>query len=603
MAQVARARALLRQDERGRRAGGRERRAFGDAPAAGLAEHDLRALAQARRFRQQRVGGEEARRHAELLARRAWIAGSAALSAIEKTPATATAATRPASREASHHERAHLVRRRRRARSRCRGRASAGWRISVVAVGGRRDRSVTTDRPAALAVAPAGERQRCASQPQSASAASISRSTGSPASSAAMTAFAAAGLATRQPGGGSSSARPSRTSPAVVIGGDAAERCGDPARQVVGAVMAAEQRHDDAAVLGDGDDRRLGALVGQERAPGCGSGCRRRKTPMIGSPAANRPRRCARDIVEAHGRLGDARRIAVQRRIGQRGDEALRERQRRSVPRTTTAVMAQRSPAMARGSSRNRARCRRGHRAARQMRWVARVARSTRQAPSSRSASAVSRRRTAAEMAADLDDRGGLGVGEARAQRVVRQRRRQHRQRRRCGAASGSAGDAGAGHERGDAGHDLHRAAVGQARVEIHEGAVEERDRPRRARRRRGRRATCATISSRGAVIDLRLREAGRRRAACGWRSPADRRADAAPRCCAREAVAAVRRRIGDDGCGAQEAQRLQRQQLRIAGADAEAVDGARSSASPRPAASPASAAASRCRGRSARRG
>ena len=43
----------------------------------------------------------------------------------------------------------------------------------------------------------------------------------------------------------------------------------------------------------------------------------------------------------------------------------------------------------------------------------------------------------------------------------------------------------------------------------------------------------------------------------------------------AREAVAGFGGRVGDDGRGAQDAQRLEGQQLRIAGADAEAVDGA----------------------------
>ena len=33
----------------------------------------------------------------------------------------------------------------------------------------------------------------------------------------------------------------------------------------IGAAMAAQQRHDRRAILGNGDDRRLGALVGDER--------------------------------------------------------------------------------------------------------------------------------------------------------------------------------------------------------------------------------------------------------------------------------------------------------------------------------------------------
>jgi hypothetical protein len=50
--------------------------------------------------------------------------------------------------------------------------------------------------------------------------------------------------------------------------GDAAERRGDAARQLVGAAVAAEQRHGDAAVLGDGDDRGLGRFVGEQRRAG-----------------------------------------------------------------------------------------------------------------------------------------------------------------------------------------------------------------------------------------------------------------------------------------------------------------------------------------------
>ncbi len=54
----------------------------------------------------------------------------------------------------------------------------------------------------------------------------------------------------------------------VAGGGDrrmAAERFGEAAGKVVCAAMAAEKRHDRGAVLGDGDDRRLLALVGKER--------------------------------------------------------------------------------------------------------------------------------------------------------------------------------------------------------------------------------------------------------------------------------------------------------------------------------------------------
>ncbi|MCR6629549.1 MAG: hypothetical protein NVV74_05520 [Magnetospirillum sp.] len=56
---------------------------------------------------------------------------------------------------------------------------------------------------------------RCRSQP--ASPASTSSRTGSPASKAAATGLAASGLATCQPGGGSSRATPSFRSPAVVM--------------------------------------------------------------------------------------------------------------------------------------------------------------------------------------------------------------------------------------------------------------------------------------------------------------------------------------------------------------------------------------------------
>ena len=52
---------------------------------------------------------------------------------------------------------------------------------------------------------------------QSADAASVTSRTGSPASSAAVTAFTRAPLARRQPAGGASRAKPSAVSPAVVI--------------------------------------------------------------------------------------------------------------------------------------------------------------------------------------------------------------------------------------------------------------------------------------------------------------------------------------------------------------------------------------------------
>jgi hypothetical protein len=77
-----------------------------------------------------------------------------------------------------------------------------------------------------------------------------------------MIGFAACGLRRTKPSGGSSSARSKRTSPAVVI----AARLGDRSGQPVGAAMAAQQRHDDAAVLGDRDHRRLRALVREMRS-------------------------------------------------------------------------------------------------------------------------------------------------------------------------------------------------------------------------------------------------------------------------------------------------------------------------------------------------
>ena len=83
------ARALrLGDDERAVRAGGGERRAFGDAVAADLAEHRLRRILQPRRLRLERRGGEEARRHAELLRAASSTAGSSAFRSIEATSAT-----------------------------------------------------------------------------------------------------------------------------------------------------------------------------------------------------------------------------------------------------------------------------------------------------------------------------------------------------------------------------------------------------------------------------------------------------------------------------------------------------------------------------------
>ena len=101
-----------------------------------------------------------------------------------------------------------------------------------------------------------------------------------------MIAFAASGLPRRQPGGGASSATPWRRSPAVVIAALPPSDLGNPSRQIVGAVMAAQQRHGDAAVLGHRDHRRLPRLSAS-------SGANERistpaaQMPTIGRPAAN----------------------------------------------------------------------------------------------------------------------------------------------------------------------------------------------------------------------------------------------------------------------------------------------------------------------------
>ena len=59
------ARLALRHDEGSARAGRGERRAFGDAPAAGRAEHRLGAFGQALGLGKQALGREKSRRHAE----------------------------------------------------------------------------------------------------------------------------------------------------------------------------------------------------------------------------------------------------------------------------------------------------------------------------------------------------------------------------------------------------------------------------------------------------------------------------------------------------------------------------------------------------------
>ena len=55
-------------------------------------------------------------------------------------------------------------------------------------------------------------------------------------------------------------------------GGRAPQHRGQPARQVVGAMVAAEQRHHRAAVFRHGDDGRLASLVGEHRRQGADQG-------------------------------------------------------------------------------------------------------------------------------------------------------------------------------------------------------------------------------------------------------------------------------------------------------------------------------------------
>ena len=80
-----------------------------------------------------------------------------------------------------------------------------------------------------------------------------------------MTGFASSGLASVQPG----RRRVERDAETTVAGGGdrgvAAERRGEFSGEIVGAAMAAEQRDDLRAVLGEGEHRRLVALVGEQR--------------------------------------------------------------------------------------------------------------------------------------------------------------------------------------------------------------------------------------------------------------------------------------------------------------------------------------------------
>ena len=101
---------------------------------------------------------------------------------------------------------------------------------------------------------------------------------------------------------------------------------GNLACQIVGAVMAAEQGHGDAAVFGNGDDGWLGPLVAEQRGQGAdddAGGAEGHDRLAIGEE----PTEMAGHIVEAHGRIGNARRVAVQRGVGQLGNETLRERE------------------------------------------------------------------------------------------------------------------------------------------------------------------------------------------------------------------------------------------------------------------------------------
>ena len=174
-------------------------------------------------------------------------------------------------------------------------------------------------------------------------------------------------------------------------------------------------------------------------------------------------------------------------------------------------------------------------------------------------------------MAADLDDGERLGAGETRAQGRIGKRRR-HDREGLVAARQGQARGAGAGHQRRHAGHDLHGAALDKALIEIKERAVEKRIALAQHGDIPPGRDLLEDLVGR-AVIDLRLGElAVAERHADGdllLTAGQMRRHDLA-----REAVAGFGGRVGDDRRGAQDAQRLQGQQLGIAGADAEAVDG-----------------------------
>ena len=69
-------------------------------------------------------------------------------------------------------------------------------------------------------------------------------------------------------------------------GGHAAQDVGDPAGQLVGAVMAAQQRHGGGTVGGDGDHRRF-RLLADEMGATARSGMLAAQTPTMAVPAVN----------------------------------------------------------------------------------------------------------------------------------------------------------------------------------------------------------------------------------------------------------------------------------------------------------------------------
>src|SRR5262249_35798678 len=112
-----------------------------------------------------------------------------------------------------------------------------------------------------------------------------------------------------------------------------------------------------------------------------------------------------------------------------------------------------------------------------------------------------------------------------------------------------------------------------EAPIEIAEGAIEERI-ALAEHRDIAPAGGVAGDGRGGGIVDLRLGEL----AVAEGHADGDLRLAARQvrrHDLAREAVAGLRRRIGDDGHGLQNAQRLQGDQLGIAGTDTEAIDGA----------------------------